>query len=99
MRRGRAKGSTEPLPKLLSHALKTAWYDARKKIYAAEQQAAWKAQQRALEARSVGDLSYEIICLENKTVLGHDGLNRLSELKRARSVAWAREAAELPQAA
>jgi hypothetical protein len=85
-----------------SELMKTAWAAAKDRmqrfsyaqrqlraVFAVELAKAWRnAKRRAhLAQRSVSDITAEIAFLENKSRLGTDGLDRLSVLRRAYSVA------------
>lgn len=97
--RHRAKGCRDPLHVLLRSALKFAWYSARLAAELRAKSAAADAERCALEARSSADLDAEITALENRSMLGQEGMDRLRRLKAAQRVALKREATEADQAA
>ncbi|WP_288938820.1 hypothetical protein [uncultured Roseovarius sp.] len=89
----RFQGNGETLPALLSRALTSAWFTAKLNASAAARQP------EALEARSAADLQAQIQDMENRDTLGHEGIERLAELRAACRVAEQREhaAAELEE--
>lgn len=76
---------------LFPAALKQAWATMKMK-------AAYRRKVLTEAGRPSSEIKYDIICLENKTTLGIDGLQRLSLLQRAHSEALEREAFEEKQA-
>lgn len=99
VRRFVRKRDTRSIRQLLSHALKQAWYSACVNLQIARQSELQRGAQTQLEMRSAESLAAELITLENRTFLGHSGLERLSAVQSALRVAIAREAQSLPVAA
>jgi hypothetical protein len=91
VRRLRKLGERSPLWALLSRALKSAWWDAKKNARIAAASAARLAELQKDRARGSAEIFKEIVSLENKTRLGSDGMGRLSELRAAYSAALKRE--------
>lgn len=92
----RFQGNGETLPALLSRALKSVWFDAK---IEASVQATVKAQRKAQSDRTAADIEADIQDMENHDTLGHEGMQRLSELRAARRTAEQRKitAAELEE--
>lgn len=99
VRRFVRKQDTRSIRQLLSHALKQAWYRAHVNLQIAHQAELRRNTQAQLERTSVESLRAELLTLENRTFLGHSGLERLSAVQNALRVAKAREAQILPIAA
>lgn len=99
VRRLQRRGDKRTVFQLLGHALRSAWYSAKVALRIARQSQQHLKADADLEARSVASLQAEVTNLENKTFLRHDGMERVSQLRRALSVARARETQALPIAA
>lgn len=90
VRRRMAKGAA--FAGLLSQALSSAWFSAKMNARVAAKSAAARAAVEKLADQSSASLVAQITALQNKDTLGHDGMARLAELKKALHTAKAREA-------
>lgn len=79
---------------LLSKALSSAWYTAKMNARVAAKSAASRAAAEKLAEQSTAELVAQITALQNKDVLGHDGMASLMELKKALETAKDREASK-----
>lgn len=95
----RFQGNGETLPALLSRALQSAWGTAKAEVRVAKMAAQAQRRREALANRPVDEIKAEISHMENRSTLGHEGIQHLAELRAAFHVAKQREraAAELEQ--
>ncbi|EKE69974.1 hypothetical protein [Celeribacter baekdonensis] len=87
----RFRGNGEPLWGLLSRALKSVWWRAKRDAAIAAAEAESKARDLAERARPAAVIFADILSLENKSRLGVDGIYRLSTLRAAYRTALANE--------
>ena len=83
----RFEGNGEPRNKLMSRALKAAWFNAKSAAAVQRNVATATAQREALSQRPANVLQAEITNLENKTRLNGAGQDRLSALRAAQQLA------------
>ena len=83
----RFEGNGEPRNKLMSRALKSAWFNAKSATAVQRNVATATAQREALAQRLANVLQDEITSLENKTRLNGAGQDRLSALSAAQQLA------------
>lgn len=93
----RFQGNCETLSELLSRALRSAWSKAKEEARVAEAVAQTQRNRDTLASRPMAEIDAEITRMENRSVLGAEGLQHLSELRTARRAAeqQARKVAEL----
>ncbi|MGK7652408.1 hypothetical protein ACSQ76_08335 [Roseovarius sp. B08] len=90
----RFQGNGEPLSALMSRALVCAWFTARQKVSVARRMEQSRREATALAERPAAELAAEIIALENRSYLGHEGQEKLRGLRTAHKAASEREAQE-----
>ncbi|MGM0740156.1 MAG: hypothetical protein ACQEVT_01090 [Pseudomonadota bacterium] len=86
----RFQGNGETLPRLLSRALRSAWFTAK-------MNASVKARKAPDDIRAAAAIKAEIQDMENRDTLGHEGIERLADLRAAHHAAEEREAAALEE--
>lgn len=90
----RFQGNGEPLRQLMARALRSAWFTAKMEAEVQRKVAEAMKEREALAARPAATLWGLIQDLENRDRLGHEGIERLSQLRAAYHVAAKREAEE-----
>ena len=94
----RFKGNGESHAALLSRALKAAWFKAREEVRIARMAAMAAQKREALADRPIAAIEAEIADIEQRTYQGHEGRERLRELRAALQSAANREAQEKKRA-
>ena len=94
----RFKGNGESHAALLSRALKAAWFTAREEVRVARMVAKAAQEREALANQPVAVIEAEIAALEQRNYQGHEGRERLRELRDALQTAAQREAQEKKRA-
>ena len=94
----RFKGNGESHTALRSRALKAAWFTAREEVRVARMAAKAAQERAALSSRPLAAIEAEIAALEQRNYQGHEGRERLRELRAALQPAAQREAQEKKRA-
>lgn len=94
----RFKGNGESHTALLSRALKAAWFKTREEVRIARMAARAAQKRGALADRPIAAIEAEIADIEQRTYQGHEGRERLRELRAALQSAANREAQEKKRA-